>query len=133
MGIRHSKKSHDIQSSPKKNGSTAETEVKIKELPEDGAPVKVVEDKPAGETIEEVAEKTTTTTTTEAAPNGEANADQTKVERKSPWEGLGQPGQEGDQQVLDRPGTVYGRNWLITTPQNRTGRTDEGWTLPDRI
>lgn len=78
MGIRHSKKSHDIQSSPKKNGSAAETEVKIKELPEDGAPIKV-EDKPAGEIIEEVAEKTTTTTT-EAAPNGEANADQTKVE-----------------------------------------------------
>lgn len=73
MGIRHSKKSHDIQSSPKKNGSTAETEVKIKELPEDGAPVKQEEVK-EGETIEEVAEKTA------AAPNGDATAEQTQVE-----------------------------------------------------
>lgn len=72
MGIRHSKKSHDIQSSPKKNGSTADTEVKIKELPED-APVKLEEAK-AVETIEEVAEKTAT------APNGDATADQTQVE-----------------------------------------------------
>lgn len=72
MGMRHSKKSHDIQSSPKKNGSTAETEVKIKELPED-APVKLEEAK-EGETIEEVAEKTA------AAPNGDATAEQTQVE-----------------------------------------------------
>ncbi len=72
MGLRHSKKSHDIQSSPKKNGSTAETEVKIKELPED-APVKLEEAKEV-ETIEEVAEKTS------AAPNGDATAEQTQVE-----------------------------------------------------
>lgn len=70
MGLRHSKKSHDIQSSPKKNGSAAETEVKIKELPED-APVKLEEAKTV-ETIEEVAEKTT-------APNGDAT-DQTQLE-----------------------------------------------------
>ena len=70
MGIRHSKKSHDIQSSSNKNGSTADTEVKIKELPED-APVKLEEAK-AVETIEEVAEKT--------APNGDATAEQTQVE-----------------------------------------------------
>lgn len=70
MGIRHSKKSVDIQSSPKKNGST-ETEVKVKELTED-APVKA-EDAKSGETIEEVAEKT-------AAPNGDATAEQTQVE-----------------------------------------------------
>lgn len=72
MGIRHSKKSHDIQSSPKKNGSTADTEVKIKELPED-APVKLEEAK-AVETIEEAAEKTVTT------PNGEGTVEQTQVE-----------------------------------------------------
>lgn len=72
MGIRHSKKSHDIQSSPKKNGSTADTEVKIKELPED-APVKLEEAK-AVETIEEAAEKTVTT------PNGDGTVEQTQVE-----------------------------------------------------
>ncbi|XP_042874541.1 nucleolar protein 58-like isoform X3 [Penaeus japonicus] len=72
MGIRHSKKSVDIQSSPKKNGST-ETEVKVKELTED-APVKA-EDAKSGETIEEVAEKT-------AAPNGDATAEQTQVENE---------------------------------------------------
>lgn len=72
MGLRHSKKSHDIQSSPKKNGSAAETEVKIKEIPED-APVKPEESKTV-ETIEEAAEKTT-------APNGDATAgDQTQLE-----------------------------------------------------
>lgn len=74
MGIRHSKKSHDIQSSPKKNGN-ADTEVKIKELPDD-APVKLEEAKPV-ETIEEVAEKTT-------APNGDATADQTQLEVSTP-------------------------------------------------
>ncbi|MPC57105.1 hypothetical protein E2C01_051079 [Portunus trituberculatus] len=102
MGIRHSKKSHDIQSSPKKNGSTADTEVKIKELPED-APVKLEEAK-AVETIEEAAEKTVTT------PNGDGTVEQTQVE--CVWEHGEVP--------LRRRGAAQGKAWRVV--EGRMGR-----------
>ncbi|XP_068213490.1 A-kinase anchor protein 200-like [Palaemon carinicauda] len=72
MGLRHSKKSVDIQSSPKKNGNAAEPDVKVKELAEEGV-VKAEAGK--GETIEEAAKA--------ASPNGEATADQTQLEEKN--------------------------------------------------
>lgn len=72
MGIRHSKKSVDIQSSPKKNGSAAEPEVKVKEIGED-----VVVKAEVGKTTEKVADKSP------SSPNGDATADQTQLEDKN--------------------------------------------------
>merc|ERR1712179_563189 len=82
-GIRHSKKSVDIQSSPKKNGTEA-TEVKVKEIKDEVAPVKATEEtKTTGETIEEVAEKDTTTAKEATTPNGDASTEHTQVEEKN--------------------------------------------------
>ncbi|KAK7066991.1 hypothetical protein SK128_017686, partial [Halocaridina rubra] len=71
MGIRHSKKSVDIQSSPKKNGSAAEPDVKVKEIAEDAE----VRDDAKTTTIEEAAEKKAP-----SSPNGDATAEQTQLE-----------------------------------------------------
>ena len=69
MGIRHSKKSVDIASSPKKNGTAPEAEVKVKDLPEETA------------TKEEAKEETPAVE--EKPANGDAPAEQTQIEEVS--------------------------------------------------